>query len=192
MRLDQQPVLRHGIADFYCPTRTMTSISVDGEACAACSAPPSAPGAVCGDDFYRRLAKVRKLERGPKPVLALTAKIGLKGRPVALEEPTREGVIKTLEAGDFWAVGAFAVKLYATEPKSAVGGFASPVWRPMYSYVAPYVLLAMDVGRCARGRSWFKRDSGRATGCGGFHPVQTQYAVSVPDWPPKTVRQARR
>lgn len=87
------------------------------------------------EEFIAKLARVRKLTRGPKPGAALR-KIGLKSDLIAVE-PTTEGVIRTLRAEDL-RNRHVAVQLYGTEPNLPLIDFLRDAGA-IVSSVAPYV-----------------------------------------------------
>ena len=130
---DQQPVL-DWIADFIAQPYD-DLILLTGEGLRRLLGTAERAGGSLRDDFIARLGEVRKLTRGPKPGAALR-QIGLKADLVALE-PTTEGVIKTLEAGDL-AGRRIAVQLYGTEPNRLLVDFLTSAGAHV-STVAPYV-----------------------------------------------------
>lgn len=130
---DQEPVLAW-IADFIAQPYD-DLILLTGEGLRRLLAAAERAGGSLRDDFITQLGKVRKLTRGPKPGTALR-QIGLKADLVAVE-PTTEGVIKTLEAGDL-SGRRIAVQLYGTEPNRLLVDFLAHAGAHV-STVAPYV-----------------------------------------------------
>lgn len=130
---DQQPV-QAWIADFIAQPYD-DLILLTGEGLRRLLGAAERAGGTLRADFVARLAQVRKVTRGPKPGAALR-QIGLKADLVAVE-PTTEGVIKTLEAGDL-AGRRVAVQLYGTEPNLPLIDFLTGAGARVSS-VAPYV-----------------------------------------------------
>ncbi len=87
------------------------------------------------EDFVARLAKVRKIARGPKPGRALR-ELGLKPDLVA-QEPTTQGVIATLRAENLNG-RRIGVQLYGSEPNLPLMEFLKSAGAAV-STVAPYV-----------------------------------------------------
>jgi uroporphyrinogen-III synthase len=85
--------------------------------------------------FVARLAKVRKITRGPKPARVLR-ELGLKPDIVA-QTPTTEGVIASLRAEDLVDRNV-GVQLYGTEPNLPLMEFLRSAGANV-STVAPYV-----------------------------------------------------
>ncbi|WP_304640613.1 uroporphyrinogen-III synthase [Pseudomonas sp.] len=85
--------------------------------------------------FLARLARVRKITRGPKPGAALR-KLGLKADVVAVA-PTSEGVVQTLQAENLRG-RRIAVQLYGTDPNPLLIDFLTRAGATV-STVAPYV-----------------------------------------------------
>lgn len=86
-------------------------------------------------DFVARLARVRKIARGPKPGRALR-ELGLRADIVA-EQPTTAGVIATLRALDLRG-HAVGVQLYGTEPNRPLTDFLQQAGASV-APVAPYI-----------------------------------------------------
>lgn len=130
---DQQPVLAW-LADFIAQPYD-DLILLTGEGLRRLLGTAERAGGSLREDFIAQLGQVRKLTRGPKPGAALR-QIGLKADLVAVE-PTTEGVIKTLEAGDLKG-RRIAVQLYGSEPNRLLVDFLTQAGAHV-STVAPYV-----------------------------------------------------
>jgi uroporphyrinogen-III synthase len=89
------------------------------------------------DDFVARLARVRKITRGPKPARALR-ELGLKP-DVAAVTPTTDGVIASLRSLEL-AGRHVAVQLYGTEPNLPLVSFLEGAGASVTT-VAPYIYV---------------------------------------------------
>lgn len=85
--------------------------------------------------FTAKLARVRKITRGPKPARALR-EMGLKS-DVSAATPTTEGIIETLSAENL-SGRRIAVQLYGQEPNLKLVGFLEQQGATV-SCVAPYI-----------------------------------------------------
>lgn len=87
------------------------------------------------EDFTAKLAKVRKITRGPKPANALR-KIGL-STDLSAAAPTTEGVIESLSAENL-AGRKIGVQLYGRDPNPRLIDFLNSAGARISS-VAPYI-----------------------------------------------------
>jgi uroporphyrinogen-III synthase len=88
------------------------------------------------DEFVARLAKVRKITRGPKPARALR-ELGLKP-DIAAQVPTTGGVIDSLRAAGDLTGRSVGVQLYGTEPNRPLIDFLQSAGARVTT-VAPYI-----------------------------------------------------